>query len=399
MAKGVSKKGRLAVKEQASGWGTAETSFSASDYLEIEGAFIPPLTRETLGVDTFRPGHTAAPKTPGSKAATSFSFRKPLHGWSPTAPGGNPTIHPDATLLKALLGGAGADGYSTTVSGGTAAIPTDTGIPTAHAGFAAAYPLAAGYSIGWNSVVTLNTSSDLLVDLSGSPVAGTALGSYVLWLANTFASTPLTFQWLGSDSTALQRIFDALPSKATITLASKQQPMVDYEVRALNWTNVGSGGAPADFAYGYPQMPSCQGANGFRALFAGGSDLGVRQVVIEITNVFSDGDEASADQGVDSLVIIDRIVRVMVTVNPSDFSADPWTYEAGDATAAFQVDANTTAGRMFSFAMCAPQVADQPQAPDTAGLVGLTYTLEPLIYSGDTGSTAPADVPAKCAFL
>lgn len=397
MAIALTTRGRLAIKEQGSSWGTAETSFSASDYLEIIGPFVPVLPRETLSVDTYRPGFTQAESMPGVKVG-SLSWSQPLHGISATTPTDNPTIHPDATLFKAALGTGGADGYSATVTGGTAAIPTDSSIPTAHAGYASLYPLSSGYSVGWNSVVTGNTSSDLLVDLSAAPAAGTALGSYVAWLT-TAAATPLTIDWLGSDSTAAIRYFDALPSKLTATFVAKQAPTLDVEMQFLNYTNVGSGGAPSDYAYSYPRVPAFIGANGARALLAGGSSLCPTRVVIEIMQTLEPADCASSDQGVGSLVVVNREVRVSITLNPTDYSATPWTDTVATSKAALQIDACTTPGRAFSFVLPAPKVMEAPTPTANGNLLGLTTTFGALIYSGDTGTTAPADTAARAAFL
>lgn len=397
MAISLTTKGRLAVKVQGSSWGTSETSFSSTDYLEVQGPIVPPMPRETLSVDTYRPANTAPPRVPGSKAGGTISFTIPLHGVSPTTPSDNPSIHPDATIIKALLGGGGADGYSATVTGGTAATPTDSGIPVAHAGYASLYPLSSGYSIGWNSVVTLNTSSALLVDLAGTPASGTALGSYVLWLSNTAAS-PLTIDWLGTDSTAHVRYYDALPSKITITLAAKQTPVMEVEFTFLNWDNVGSGGAPSDYAYGYPRIPAFIGANGARALFAGGSSICPSKVVIEMTQTLNEAECGPATSGVDSLAWSDRMVRVSVTRNPTDLSATPWTDVAGDVKAALQVDACTTPGRAFGMVMPLPQVAEQPTPVANGNLLGLTSVYEATIFAGDTGTTAPADTPFRLCF-
>jgi len=391
-------KGRLAIKEQASSWGTAETSFSATDYLEVQGPIVPPMPRETLSVDTYRPGNTAPPREPGSKAGGTISFTIPLHGVSSTVPGANPTIHPDATIIKAALGGGGSDGYSTTVTGGDTETPTDSSIPEAHAGFCSLYPIASGHSAGWNRLVTASTSSTLLVELSAAPVAGTALGSYVLWLSNT-DSVPLTIDWLGSDATAHIRYIDCLPSKITITFAAKQQPSMEVEFTFLSWTSVGSGGAPADYAYTYPRIPAFIGANGARALVAGGSDICPKTVVIEITQALEQVECGSATEGADSLAWTDRMFRVSVTTTPTDLSATPWTYTAGEALDPLQIDACTQPGRGVSVLVAAPQVAEQPTPVGNGNLLGLTTIYECTVWAGDTGTTAPADTPARIAFF
>jgi hypothetical protein len=391
-------KGRLAIKEQASSWGTAETSFAAADYLEVTGPLVPSMPRETLSVNIYTPGFSEAEVIAGSKAGGTFSFSMPMHGVLATTPVANPTIHPDALLFRAALGGGGSDGYSTTVTGGTAAIPTDSSIPVAHAGFATLYPVASGYSIGWNSVVSANTSSDLLVDLSASPAAGTGLGSYVAWLS-TAASTPLTVEWLGTDATSKIRYSDCLPSKLTAKWKAKQAPTLDVELTFLSWTNVGSGGDPADYAYGYPRLPAFVGANGVRALFAGGAAICPTEVTIEITQTLEQAECASATEGADSLVTINRSVRVTVMVNPTDYNATPWTDTVATVKAALQIDACTTPGRACSMVLPLPKVMQQGAPTANGSLLGLTSVYGPTIYSADTGTTAPADTEFRIAFL
>jgi len=397
-------KGRLALKEQAA-WGTAETSFASTDYLEAEGPITPPMTRETLGVETYRPGFTAPPRQAGSKAGTVFPFKMPLHGWSASTPSTDPSVFPDALLLKAILGGGGADGYTTAIAAGSSTSlvnVTNGSADAAWAGFAQLYTTASGYAAGWIKTVDTAASPDtltpLVTTLAAAPTAGTAYGSYVAWLA-TAASMPLTVDWLGTASTAHVRYFDALPTEIVLTFKAKQQPTIEGSLYCINWTNVGSGGAPAEYAYGYPQMPACIGANGFSVKLSGGSELCPTQVVIRLTQTVEPSDCGSADQGVDSLVISNRQVVVEVTVNPSDLSTTPWTYTAGTQPNAFQLVANTIPGRGFSFCLPAPQVMDQPTPTGNGNLLGLTYRLEPLLYSGDTGSTAPADTAARAGFF
>lgn len=397
---GVSKttKGRLAVKVQASSWGTAETSFTSADLVEAVGPIVPPMPRETLSVDTYRPGNGAPSRVPGSKAGGTISLTIPLHGVSATTPTDNPTIHPDATIVRAALGSGNTDGYSATVTGGTAAAATDSSIPVAHAGFASLYPIGGGlYSVGWNSTVVASTSSTFLNGLAGTPAAGTALGSYVCWLSSTNA-TPLTIDWLGTDATAHIRYVDCLPSKITITLAAKQTPTMEVEFTFLSWTNVGSGGAPADYAYTYPRIPAFIGANGARTVFDD-ADACPKTVVIEITQALEQVECGTATDGADSLQWTDRMLRVSVTSTPPDWSASPVSLAPGDVVDPLQIDACTTPGRAFSCRLPAPQVAEQPTPVGNGNLLGMTTIYEGRVFAGDTGATAPADTPAQVAWL
>lgn len=401
-------RGRIAVKEQGSGWGTAETSFSATDYMEIEAPFVPPMAQETLTVDTYRPDFAPTIKQGGSQTPTPLSVKMPLHGWSTATPSGDPTIHPDATILKALMGGFATDGYTTAVTtGSTTSLVniTNGSADTAWAGYA---QLAAGATknvIWWAKTIDTGVSPDTIVPLvttlAEAPAAGTAYGSYVLWLAGAGTQpTPLTLDWLGTVSTSHFRYWDGLPTKARIVLNVKQQPMVEsLEFMFMRRTNVGSGGAPSGYSYGYPQMPACIGTNGFRALFSGGSAICPGSVVIDIEQTLEEDPCGSADHGVATLVATNRTAVVTLVTTPSDMSAAPWTYTPGSTPNALQVDANTTPGRAFSLAVASPQVTEIPVPTPTGNLLGLSYKIEGLTYTGDTGSTAPADTYFRLAFL
>ena len=132
---------------------------------------------------------------------------------------------------------------------------------------------------------------------------------------------------------------------------------------------------------------------------AGGSDICPKQVVIELTQALDQVECGSGDQGADMLKWTDRAFRMSVTRTPSDLSATPWTDAPGATVAALQVDACTTPGRAFSSLIAAPQVAEQPAPVANGNLLGLTTIYEAAIYSGDTGTTAPADTLARIAFM
>lgn len=94
-----------------------------------------------------------------------------------------------------------------------------------------------------------------------------------------------------------------------------------------------------------------------------------------------------------------RSVTVAVTRTPSDLSTTPWTDSAGSTPAALQIDLANTPGRAASVKMAAPQLKEQPTPTGVNDLIGLTSVYEPLPYEGDTGSTAPADVPFAIGWL
>jgi hypothetical protein len=180
-------------------------------------------------------------------------------------------------------------------------------------------------------------------------------------------------------------------------MQAKKLPMLEVDFVALNWTNLGTGGAPVDYAYTYPMIPAFIGANGARVLFAGGTATCTQDVVIEINQPLTEAACASGSQGVNSLVHTDRSVMVTMTRNVSDMNAAPWTDTAGTTAAALQIDACTTPGRGLSAVLTAPQVKAQPTPVDNGGLIALTTVYEPLPYSADTNGGAVA-APGDTAF-
>lgn len=398
----LTQRGIFAMKAQASGWGTPETSFATTDYLECVAPIIPPMQAETIGPDVYRPGFLAPPRQPGSTAPTTFSLRWPLRGLSATAPEASPTAHIDAKIIEAIMGGGGANGYTTAITGGdTNTINVTNGSASAGwAGYAMAFPLSGGArSVGWVQEVDTAASPDTLtlaLPLTGSAVAGTALGSYVTWLSHDIGdyAGPFTIDWISNTGKRI-RYADAMPTKVTITLAPKQQPMVEAEFTCLSRTFPTDTTAPAPYTQTLPQMPPCIGANGFRARI--GSTLITGTITIELTQTLDMPDDGNGDQGVSLMVPTMRNVRVTTSTITDDLSASDLT--AGTGASKIQIDANTDGGRGFSFYMAAPQTAEQPQPVAIGNLLAVTTVYEPGLFTGDTGSTAPADTSARCGFF
>lgn len=398
----LTQRGIFAMKAQASGWGTPEASFTTTDYLECVAPIIPPMPAETIGPDVYRPGFFAPPRQPGSTAPTTFSLRWPLRGLSATAPEASPTAHIDAQIIEAVLGGGGANGYTTAITTGSDdnTINVTNGSASAGwAGYALAFPLSSGRSVGWVQEVNTAGTPDTLtlaLPLTGSAVAGTALGSYVAWLSHDIGdyAGPFTIDWVSNTGKRI-RYADAMPTKVTITLAPKQQPMVEAEFTCLSRAYPVDTTAPAPYTQTLPQMPPCIGANGFRARIGTAPITGT--ITIELTQTLDMPDDGNGGQGVSLMVPTMRTVRVTTSTITDELSTSDLT--AGAVGDKIQIEANTDAGRIFSFFMPAPQVAEQPQSVAIGNLLAVTTIYEPTIWTADTGSTAPADTGARCAFL
>tara|TARA_R100000655_G_scaffold24510_3_gene49612 strand:- start:332 stop:1576 length:1245 start_codon:yes stop_codon:yes gene_type:complete len=407
--------GRFAVREQ-SAWGTEQTSFSNAHFVECSMS-VPTPVQESIQADVMRADHFATTRVAGGKGPVEISLSMPLHGFSTASPSGNPSEHPDALLLKSVLGSAEQGGYhASDLTGGTAAAITltnGTGVVT-DVGRALLVPLASGYSVGWVDELDESVSPDsygLIRDLSAAPhSSGAIYGSNSIVLDKT-QPTPFTLQFLGSTSNVSFRYSDAVVTAATISLNAREQPTLEVTIRAANWTNVGGegGGAPsAEALADRPQLPVVLGDNGARVVNSSGA-LACGQLSISMAAEVVDEVNFSG-QGISRLVVTKRTVEV-TTVTPAT-SGDPTAGALdnpaalgapGTSVGAIQVDANTTPGRSFSALVANGQLKELQALGDSGGIVAVTTVVEPALYTSDTTDTgsvsSPGNTPFRVAFL
>lgn len=399
-----SKLGRLALKTQ-SAWGTAESSFSSStDVLEVEAPFIPPLTMETLRVDTYRPAFTEPTIYAGSKAGLDITIRGPLHGWSAATPTGNPTTLPDALMMARILGNIAAGaGYTTALAAGasTSATKYTDGLGNvAWEGFAQLLTKSGGYEAGWISDIDMTTSPDsgtLITAIAAAHSAtGTAYGSLVPYLSTDYDLSPLTFQWLGTAATDQIRFFDGAMKSFKLMLRAKKQPMWEATLSFLDWTNVASGGAPANFSYPFPQMPAWMGSSS--PAYLNGSAKSFAEVTIEITQDLVESPGHSSAQGVAQWVASNRRVTVETLETSTNLSS--LLGAPADDVNVLQVDLNSTPGRAGSFLLANGVIIEQPKIEDLGGILGLRRKFGAQDFTDvASASAAPANTAARFAFM
>jgi len=408
--------GRFAVKEQASGWGTAETSFANANFVEAQ-IVVPTPTQSTVQADVMRASYFAPTRLAGGKGPTEVSLTMPLHGFSTAAPTDHPTENPDALLLRSALGASVLGGYATDVTGGTNETLTVTTGVASICGSAVMAPMGSTspteYSVGW--VKTKDTNTYTMQNkwaLTSAGVeqtpdsSGTVYGSGAIYLTAT-QPTPFTLEWLGSTANVSFRFFDCVVTSATITLNAREQPTLAVTVRAANWTNVGSGGAPSAAALtNRPQMPVVMSDNGARVVDST-TEQKAGSVSIAMTSTVADEMNYDAPQGIARFVVTKRLVETTIVAPAAASSAsnldNPASLVApGTAAGAVQIDAGTTPGRAFSVLIPSSQVKELQALGDANSLVSVTSILECAIYSGDTtdGSTgAVMNTPFRLAFL
>ena len=74
--------GRLAVKEQSGGWGTAETSFANANYVEAQITSPPSPMQDSEQMPVLRGDVYAPTRVAGGRAPTEIQITMPLHGFS-----------------------------------------------------------------------------------------------------------------------------------------------------------------------------------------------------------------------------------------------------------------------------------------------------------------------------
>jgi len=406
--------GRFAVKEQASGWGTAETSFANANFLEAQ-IVIPTPAQASVQAEVMRASYFATTRVASGKGPTEVSLTMPLHGFSTDAPTTYPSETPDALLLRAALGASTLFGYATDVTGGSATELTVTSGEAAICGLAVMAPMAVSgdYSIGWvkdKTTTTYTMQRKWALTAAGADQtpdsSGTVYGSNSIYLTAT-QPTPFTFEWLGSSANVSFRFYDCVVTSATITLNAREQPTLSVTIKAANWTNVGSGGAPSAAALANrPQMPVVLSDNGARVVDAN-AEQKAGSVSIAITTDVADEINYDAPQGLSRFVVTKRTVETTIVGPAAASSASSLDNPAslavpGYDAGAVQIDAGTTPGRAFSALIPSGQLKELQALGDADALVSVTSVIECAMYSGDTtdGSTQAAmNTPFRLAFL
>lgn len=410
MAYSTTKLGRLAVVTQ-SAWGTEETSFAATDYIEAAKPWVPTISQEALRTDTYRPDYTEPTIVGGSTAPTEWQIPlSPLHGWSTATPSADPgsTTNPDILLLSRALGGlAAGDGYASTVvaaGSSTSAVKyVDGQGQAAWEGFAQLFSATATASlndIGWLANVDASTNPDtgtFVAAIAAAPAEDdTAYGSHVAYLASAFDLSPLTVQWLGSNANEQIRLSDVGVARFRLIAEDKRQPMWEATLRGIASNNVNSGGAPSAYSYGFPQMPAFIGTNGARC-FYGGTATKIQSVEVVITQDLDEVQDAASTQGVAQYLATNR--RVVMTIKRVVADVGDITAAPGDDPGVIQIDLNSVPGRACSILMPEPRYLEKPQITDIGGVYGVTEVFGCSLYTGDDSSTAPADTAFRIAFL
>lgn len=400
-----SKLGRIAVAEQtnwisAGGSAAATTATTAACEAEIS---YPATTQEALSTEAMA-GVFRNPRISAGALSGSFSLTMPIHAWSSSTPSAAPAagnLFPDAIFLKHVLGGVSYSGYAPdtdTITGGTATVLTMDGADTAVMlpGQAILVPLASGHSVGWIQSVDESASPDnvtLAHDLSAAPAAtGQVYGSITTFM-NSTTNVPLTVTWQANNANSQIRLEDCVVVSATISATPKEQPKLTVELQAKSWTNVGSGGAPGQYAFALPQFPALLGNNSAR-LTVSNTSTNVSAFEISITNDVAEVLSHSSTEGVAQFVTTNRAVTCSFTV-PAESLA---TLAPGTARI-IQLDLANTPGQAWSCFIPGALLQEASSIGDAEGLIAESFVYAAGGYTSDENSANAGNSLARVAWL
>lgn len=397
MAYRPNKLGRIALKIQGSGWGTAETTFASTAYIEAEVG-VPKMVRESLRFDPIRSGFEEPEVLGGSKAGIEIPVRFPLHGWSAATPSTDATEHPDALLIRLALGLNALTGYTAAniASGGTTSLVKFTTGNVNWEGSGMLIPVSGtpGYELIAMSDIDLTPTPDTgvpLVTMQRTPLSsGAHYGSNTIYLANDTPS-PITMDWIGVDAGHHTRYSDGLVKNLKITGSVKKGPMLEATLRFTGTPAFpGSGGSLAAYSYGFPLIPPSIQANGAGVYFNGAWLTGMSETVFSVDCTLADVDGWGSAEGVAQQLVTDRKVSATILMpSTSTFSTD--ILAPGTAiTKLMAIFACANPGRSAGFVLPAPVLTGTANFADRGGLLAITYEMAPQVFASDGGVGAGA---------
>lgn len=386
------KLGRLAIKIQGSGWGTAETSFAAANYIEAEVGE-PVVSQESHRIDPIRSGFEE-PEVFGGARIIDLPIRIPfLHGWSSAGPSADPTEHPDALLMRLALGASVLTGYVATniASGGTTSLLKVTAGNTNWRGSGLLVPVSGTPAYEPAIVSDVNTAATPdevtpLVPLQRTPASsGTHYGSNTCYL-DTATPAPITLDWIGPDAGAHVRYMDGLVRSLRVVGSAKKPPMLEATIRFTGPRSFpGAGGSLAAYSYGFPGVPPLLKANGAGVYF-NGAWTPVSEASFGVECELGDPEGWGSDEGVVQQVVTDRKVTASVLI-PSTGTFTNEILAAGTAiTKLVAILACATPGRSAGFCLPAPVLTDVAQFKSRNNLLAVEYAMAPQKFASDGGA-------------
>lgn len=360
-------------------------------------------------------------------------MRMPLEalksGYDPTAedPGDAGVISPSMVLLGNALGSGGASavssdaefwqGYHLARTGYHAGSVNATGSTTSSvkvddqsfytAGALALWGTTASEatpSIGWAKTLTNDTQD--LVDTFEAMAVAPANADYAFGTATAYLSNlepiPLTLHILGDNAAFKYAYIGCVATRAKIDWMSGKTPMVEIDFMFTARKRYSSGGGlstPSDFTRARPFL----GRYGGRFTVDGAATCGWGDFGVEVTWDIIPVQCPNKEEGYSEFVrkLANVAVSAQIPIDSTDTITDNLSPMEGKyangTTMTIGGYSGQTIGGIASMLLPSLKLAEAPQLVDMNGILGESIVARPAAYSGDTGSTAPADTILRVA--
>lgn len=256
-------------------------------------------------------------------------------------------------------------------------------------------------SVSW--IKTIATDTLTFADACANPPVLND-NTYATWTAHNSSQdpTPFTLRILGDNAALKTALIGCRVEGGTITLNAQEPPMVELEVSFIGVTLYNTGGGTIALTV-IPQVPQpVIGGNGGRltmgwdggALAAVG---GLKDVQLVIKNTFAEVPGHGSTFGILEKPILQREITLKFKMPRSTADSivggrGPFEQYAQAGTAiAVALYSGTLPGNIFSVFMPACHQNEAPTEVDDGGLIYWQVSLRPQAYTGDTGTTGPAD--------
>jgi hypothetical protein len=362
---------------------------------------------------------TVQPRVVGSRHGGTFTFNVPLRsqvdGYTVAS---SLSQNPELILLEDLIG--------TKHTGAANAASDVVGTPTATSiDFTATEPDEGAYiytgtngstaitSSGWGTDTTSPTpfTVTLFEDAFGLAVAtNDAFGTYTLY-SDDSQPTSKSFFFRSPLAEHGLYLLGCIPTGATVTLVNGKVVGIDYTYMFDGWEYDTSVGAGLIDASEFVRLPPMMGVNGGRVTFDGGSTgtadptgtCGIGELSVEITTEVRSNPCHGAPQGYSGIDILGRNATVTCTKpwEGADITGGQSKWDdslENGTTFSFMAQTGIKVGQAFSLFIPTAVITDQPQISDSDGAQVWSLQFQPDSgYSGDTGTTAPANSSFRIA--
>jgi hypothetical protein len=372
---------------------------------------------------------------PGSKSGGTVTLSFPMKalktGFTSAgdAIGNAGVVSPEAILFAAALGSGGASSVASAAAfaagdhmaqtvldaGGIAVGSTSTNVKVT-AALSASY-LDGGFfasdstdtagtpALSWITDVNATPTPDevtVAAALNVTPASGDdSYGSYVGYISGE-DPVPITIWRTGNAATFKWAYIGCIAKSMTINLNAKKTAMVEITFQFADRKRYGSGGGlsvPGAFERVRPTL----GNSGASLRQDGAVTCGYHDLSVALEWEIADVECHSAAQGVTEFVRTLSSANVTATIPYA--TGDTITDNEGPAETRYtngtdislMLYVGEVVGQYFSMWFPALHVDSAPQQTEVNGLMATELSMRPSTYTGDTGTTAPADTVIRFA--